>query len=64
MNTKQLPDDSSSWKKKIVLFLLSQNVSLFGSSVVGFAIIWHITLQTSSGKWLMLLPSVRCCLRC
>ena len=54
MNTKQLPDDSSSWKKKIVLFLLSQNVSLFGSSVVGFAIIWHITLQTSSGKWLML----------
>jgi len=25
-----------------------------GSSVVGFAIIWHVTLQTSSGKWVML----------
>ncbi len=53
MNTKQLPDDNS-WKKNIVLFLLSQNISLFGSSVVSFAIIWHITLQTSSGKWIML----------
>ncbi|MGI6004974.1 MAG: MFS transporter [Christensenellales bacterium] len=42
------------WKKQIGLFLLSQNVSLFGSSVVGFAIIWHITLTTSSGTWLML----------
>lgn len=40
--------------KKIILFLLSQNISLFGSSVVGFAIIWHITLETSSGMWLML----------
>lgn len=40
--------------KKVALFLLSQNISLFGSSVVGFAIIWHITLETSSGLWLML----------
>lgn len=40
--------------KKIVLFLLSQNLSLFGSSVVGFAIIWYITLETSSGFWVML----------
>lgn len=38
----------------VLLFLLSQNISLFGSSVVGFAIIWHITLTTSSGTWLML----------
>jgi len=40
--------------KRIALFLLSQNISLFGSSVVGFAIIWYITLETSSGLWLML----------
>ncbi|NLT94206.1 MAG: MFS transporter [Clostridia bacterium] len=39
--------------KKVILFLASQNISLFGSNVVGFAIIWHITLQTSSGKWVM-----------
>lgn len=40
--------------KRIVLFLLSQNISLFGSSVVAFAIMWYITLETSSGLWLML----------
>lgn len=40
--------------KKIILFLISQNISLFGSSVVGFAIVWYITLETSSGLWLML----------
>lgn len=40
--------------KRIVLFLISQNISLFGSSVVAFAIMWYITLETSSGLWLML----------
>lgn len=45
---------SPSWKKNIILFLISQNISLFGSSLVGFAVIWHITLETASGFWLML----------
>lgn len=54
MNTNLLPDNNASWKKKIALFLISQNISLFGSSVVSFSIIWYITLQTSSGKWVML----------
>jgi DHA3 family macrolide efflux protein-like MFS transporter len=53
MNTN-LQDNNSSWKKQIALFLISQNISLFGSSVVSFSIIWYITLQTSSGKWVML----------
>lgn len=44
----------SGWKKRAGLFLTSQNISLFGSSVVGFAIIWHITVATSSGTWMML----------
>ena len=46
--------ESAHWKKQVALFLVSQNISLFGSSVVGFAIIWHITLTTSSGVWVML----------
>ncbi|QQO08849.1 MFS transporter [Breznakiella homolactica] len=46
--------NQSHWKKRIAYFLASQNISLFGSSVVGFAIIWHITLETSSGFWMML----------
>lgn len=42
------------WQKQAALFLISQNLSLFGSSVAGFSIIWHITLTTSSGFWMML----------
>ncbi|EGO65670.1 MFS transporter [Acetonema longum] len=53
MNLNIVQDHSQLWKK-IALFLISQNISLFGSSVVSFSIIWYITLQTSSGKWVML----------
>ena len=42
------------WIRRSALFLTAQNLSLFGSSVVSFAIIWHITLSTSSGLWMML----------
>ncbi len=54
MKEKGLQAQNNTWMKKIALFLASQNVSLFGSSVVSFAIIWYITLETSSGKWVML----------
>lgn len=37
------------WKKDIVLFLSSQTISLFGSSLVQYAIMWYITLKTQSG---------------
>lgn len=37
------------WKQKAGLFLTSQAVSLFGSSLVQYAIIWYITLETQSG---------------
>ena len=37
------------WKKNIVLFLFSQSISLFGSSLVQYAIMWYITLHTQSG---------------
>jgi DHA3 family macrolide efflux protein-like MFS transporter len=32
-------------------FLLSQGISLFGSQIVQMAVIWHVTLETSSGLW-------------
>jgi len=38
-----------SWQKNISIFLISQQFSIFGSSVASFAIIWYITLETSSG---------------
>ena len=37
------------WNRNIVLFLTSQTVSLFGSYLVQYAIMWHITLRTQSG---------------
>lgn len=37
------------WKKNVLLFLGSQAISLFGSSLVQYAILWHITLSTQSG---------------
>lgn len=42
----------------MVLFLLSQTISLFGSSLVQYAILWYITLNTKSG--LMMTISIIC----
>lgn len=47
-------NDTFNWKKQIILFLSAQTISLFGSSIVQYAIIWHITLSTSSGLMLMI----------
>lgn len=38
-----------SWKRKFILFLSTQTISLFGTSLVQYAIMWHITLVTKSG---------------
>lgn len=43
------------WKKKAIAFLISQGITLFGSSLVQMAIIWYVTLQTSSGIWVTIL---------
>lgn len=40
-----------SWKLPAFRFLLSQSVSLFGSTLVQMAIVWYVTLETSSGGW-------------
>ncbi|MGN1042645.1 MAG: MFS transporter [Christensenellales bacterium] len=41
----------NNYKKKAALFLTSQSVTLFGSSLTQFALIWYVTMQTSSGVW-------------
>lgn len=41
--------------KRAVLFLASQSITLFGSSLVQFAIVWYVTLRTSSGVWVSML---------
>lgn len=46
------------WKKNIILFLSSQTISLFGTALVQYAIMWHITLTTESG--VMMTISIIC----
>ena len=52
MEEKQI---HAQWKKRTIAFLISQAVTLFGSSLVQMAIIWYVTLQTSSGIWVTIL---------
>lgn len=42
------------WKRQISLFLSSQSISLLGSSIVQYAMMWHITLSTQSGMMMTL----------
>src|SRR5688572_28404409 len=47
-------EDRPHWKRDIVVFLTSQTISLFGSMLVQYAIMWHLTLVTKSGVVLAL----------
>jgi len=51
IETTHAPSD---WKKNAALFLGGQTVSLFGSLLVQYAIMWHITLTTESGVMMTL----------
>ncbi len=46
------------WKRKVILFLTGQTISLLGSALVQYAITWHITLTTQSGA--MMTISIIC----
>lgn len=48
----------TNWKKNTALFLGSQTFSMFGSLLVQYAILWHITLATESG--VMMTISIIC----
>ena len=41
----------SGWQKRILLFLTSQCITLFGSTLVQMSLVWYATMQTSSGNW-------------
>ncbi|MDR0332657.1 MAG: MFS transporter [Dysgonamonadaceae bacterium] len=46
------------WKKNTALFLTSQTLSLFGTMLVQWAIMWHIVLETQSGTMMTLYVAV------
>ncbi|MGM9664249.1 MAG: MFS transporter, partial [Eubacteriales bacterium] len=39
-------------KRKAMVFLTSQAVTLFGSTLVQMAIVWYVTLHTGEGAWI------------
>ncbi len=41
---------TTKWKSQTALFLSSQGLSLLGSMVVQYALMWHLTMQTQSGQ--------------
>lgn len=41
----------TAWRKKTILFLTSQCITLFGSTLVQMALVWYATMETSSGLW-------------
>lgn len=47
-------DQKKNWKRDIILFLSSQTISLFGSALVQYAIMWYVTLTTKSGLMMTL----------
>ena len=49
-----MTEQTTFWKKRLALFLASQAISLFGSSLVQYAILWKITLDTQSGSMMTL----------
>ena len=43
------PQGRDGWKRNVALFLTGQTVSLFGSMIVQYAVMWYVTFQTGSG---------------
>lgn len=39
-------------KRRTMIFLASQAVTLFGSTLVQMAIVWYVTLNTGEGAWI------------
>jgi DHA3 family macrolide efflux protein-like MFS transporter len=57
--TAQVPTSAESesmpgWKKKVAVFLVGQTITTFGSLLVQYALLWHLTLTSKSGVVLAL----------
>ena len=56
MNETTVFNDSvANWKRNIALFMAGQGLSLFGTMLVHYAVMWHITLKTQSGVMIALM---------
>ena len=48
------PPERANWRRDIAVFLTGQTVSLFGSMLVQYAVMWYLTLTTKDGTVLAL----------
>lgn len=44
------PQKRDAWQYKLTAYMVSQGISLLGSSVVSLAMMWYVTLRTGSGN--------------
>lgn len=44
-----VPSVPAHWKRNVGLFLSGQTISLFGSMIVQYAVMWYVTFETQSG---------------
>lgn len=51
---QQAKRTDANWQRTTILFLGSQTISLLGSSLVQYAIMWYLTLREKSGMIMML----------
>ena len=50
----QTSQDMPGWKRRVTVFLVGQTITTFGSFLVQYEIMWHLTLTTKSGLVLAL----------
>lgn len=50
ITSKEMPG----WKRRVTVFLVGQTITTFGSLLVQYALLWHLTLTTKSGLVLAL----------
>ena len=50
----QASDNMPGWKQRVTVFLVGQTITTFGSLLVQYALLWHLTLTTKSGVVLAL----------
>ncbi len=47
--TDTAPASGRPWQRNVALFLTGQTISLFGSSIVQYVVMWYVTFETKSG---------------
>lgn len=50
--------NEKNWKKSVAYLLTSQAISMIGTMLVQYAIIWHVTLSTKSGTMIGLMSCI------